>query len=287
MAAGCDEVQRVLPHRPAGERPPAAPARADAVAVTEHVQRAHVVRHERDQRARRRPATPRARPRAGRRGANSQRGGERGQRIERRRRMDEDREPEQRPGGDPEAPAAARPRPSARAPSTTSATRRASCAAGRTSHRAPGSARLRSGARRRRPHRRRRARRRTISATAGSARHRKTSDGHAERRQSGPPAEQEVLEPEVQRPAAALRRDDVEDVAEREVAEPERQLLVHVQRRPPDRRQREPGQQARGRDDRGREKELAYSVWEVASACISGVSGAVRYGCSSATSVSW
>ena len=54
--------------------------------------------------------------------------------------------------------------------------------------------------------------------------------GHPERRQARPPAEQEVLEPEMQRTAAALRRDDVEDVAERVVAEPERQLLVDVQR---------------------------------------------------------
>jgi len=39
---------------------------------------------------------------------------------------------------------------------------------------------------------------------------------------------QEVLEPEVQRPAAALRRDDVEHVPEREIGDAKRQLLVDV-----------------------------------------------------------
>jgi hypothetical protein len=34
----------------------------------------------------------------------------------------------------------------------------------------------------------------------------------------------------MKRPAAALRRDDLEDVAEREVRDAERQLLVDVQR---------------------------------------------------------
>ncbi len=39
----------------------------------------------------------------------------------------------------------------------------------------------------------------------------------AQRIETGPPTQQEVLEPEVERAAAALRRDDVEDVPEREL----------------------------------------------------------------------
>ena len=100
-----------------------------------------------------------------------------------------------------------------------------------------------------------------------------------------PPALQEVLEPEVDRSATALGRDDVEDVPEREVGDAERQLLVDIQRRPPDRLDG-------GQDDerpplrRSRpEEEPSYSE-EAASACISGVSGALRYGCSSTTSAS-
>jgi hypothetical protein len=58
----------------------------------------------------------------------------------------------------------------------------------------------------------------------------------------------------VQRPAAALRRDDVEDVPEREVGNPERQLLVDVERGPPDGGKREPDERGRRRDDGGRKK---------------------------------
>jgi len=57
----------------------------------------------------------------------------------------------------------------------------------------------------------------------------------------------------VQRPAAALRRDDVEDVREREVGDAERELLVDVQRRPPDGGEREPDECGGRGDDRGRE----------------------------------
>jgi hypothetical protein len=39
-----------------------------------------------------------------------------------------------------------------------------------------------------------------------------------------------MLQPEMDRAAAALRRDDVKDVVERELGEPQRQLLVDVQR---------------------------------------------------------
>jgi hypothetical protein len=45
-----------------------------------------------------------------------------------------------------------------------------------------------------------------------------------------PPPLEEVLEPEMERPASALRRDDMEDVPERELGEPESQLFVDVQR---------------------------------------------------------
>jgi hypothetical protein len=58
-----------------------------------------------------------------------------------------------------------------------------------------------------------------------------------------------VLEPEVQRAAAALRRDDVEDVAEGELRDAQRELLVDVQRRPPDRPQLEADDQRRPGDD--------------------------------------
>jgi len=57
----------------------------------------------------------------------------------------------------------------------------------------------------------------------------------AQRLEPRPPALQDVLQPEMQRAAAPLRRDDVEDVAEREVRDAQRQLFVDVERRPPDR----------------------------------------------------
>src|SRR5262249_5166042 len=76
----------------------------------------------------------------------------------------------------------------------------------------------------------------------------------AERWQPGPPGEQEVLQPEMERPTAALRGDDVEDVPEGEACDPERQLLVDVERRPPHGGKREPDERGRRRDDGGREK---------------------------------
>lgn len=78
----------------------------------------------------------------------------------------------------------------------------------------------------------------------------------AEGRDSGPPAEQDLDQPEVQRPPAALRGDDVKDVPEREIAEAKRQLLVDVQRRPPDGRQREPREKCRRDRRRGGESDL-------------------------------
>ena len=118
VTAGRDEVQRVLPDRPAGERPAASLARADAVAVAEHVQRAHVVGDEREQeRDGAGPGLAHDRPWRARR--EDERAGERGERVERRRRMHEHREAERRARGDPQAPVCRRPQPSARAPSTT------------------------------------------------------------------------------------------------------------------------------------------------------------------------
>jgi hypothetical protein len=52
------------------------------------------------------------------------------------------------------------------------------------------------------------------------------------------------------RAAAALRRDDVEDVPERELRDAERQLLVDVQGRPPDGLQGDSDQQENGGDRR-------------------------------------
>ena len=56
------------------------------------------------------------------------------------------------------------------------------------------------------------------------------------------------------RAAAALRRDDVEDVPERELREPEGELLVDVQRRPPDGLHRDGDEQENGGDRRRREQ---------------------------------
>ena len=90
---------------------------------------------------------------------------------------------------------------------------------------------------------------------------RKDERREAQRLETGPPALQEVLEPEVQRPAAALRRDDVEDVPERELGDPERQLLVDVERRPPDGLERDGDEQRGGRERRaGQEQPLLRST---------------------------
>jgi hypothetical protein len=53
-------------------------------------------------------------------------------------------------------------------------------------------------------------------------------------------------------PAAALRRDDVKDVPEREVRDAKRQLLVDVQRPRPDAGKRQPDERRGADDDRGR-----------------------------------
>jgi hypothetical protein len=54
----------------------------------------------------------------------------------------------------------------------------------------------------------------------------------------------------VQRAAAALRRDDVEDVAERVLGDAERQLLVDVERPRPNARERQPDERCSA-DDNG------------------------------------
>ena len=61
---------------------------------------------------------------------------------------------------------------------------------------------------------RRAASSRATSAAAGQSEHEEEERRRAQPRQAGRPAQHEVLEPEVQRAAAALRGDDVEDVAE-------------------------------------------------------------------------
>ncbi len=93
----------------------------------------------------------------------------------------------------------------------------------------------------------------------------------------------------MERAAAAFRGDDVEDVAEREVGQPESQLLVDVERGAEDGRPGEPDDEPRARGGRERQEEAlaCQSVWVAASACISGVSGAERYGDSLSTWVSW
>ena len=256
VASRRDEVQRVLPHRVAGERPPGLAAAADAVAVAEHVQRLHVVRHERDEqrdgagprdphllaeRARARRAT-RRRTRSARRAARSD-ARTRSARAARPRRS--------RAGDRPSPPPRARPR------SPTSATRRAACAAGRTSRTSPGSARAPS-ARRPPPRAGRRAmRRRTISATAGSARHEKTSDGTRSAAMPGHQSSRKCSSQKWIGPPPRCVETMWKMWPNEKSPSAQRQLLVDVQRRPPDGGEREPDEAGGRTDDRSRKDALA------------------------------
>jgi hypothetical protein len=111
-----------------------------------------------------------------------------------------------------------------------------------------------------------------------------------------------VLEPEVKRAAATLRGDDVEDPAEGLMRDEERQLLIDVQRRPPDRTPGEKDGDRYGRGCRRNQNDAAGARAELAEpvgnaqltgarpsrrASSSGGSGATRYGCSSTTWDSW
>ena len=249
---GRDEVQSVLPHGAAAERarPALLRALADAVAVAEHVQRLRVVGHEHHQQ---RDGTGPGfacqhppRPRGVEQGAAE--GGEGVQRAPSgaRRRL-----PRARPRRRSTTAGSRSGRPAARERWPTSATRRASCAAGRTWCTRTGSARPRSAGRRRPRSRHRRARARRAPRPAARAGRTRATGRAAPSRLCDQPSTM-CSSQKCSGPAAALRRDDVEDPAEGVMRDEERQLLVDVQRRPPD---RAPGEQDGDRHGGGRRRD--------------------------------
>ena len=298
---GRDEVQRVLPDRPAAERARSALLRAlaDAVPVAEDVQGLRVVRHEHHQQgdgagpglAHQRP--PRSR-------GVEHRTAEGGEGVQRRRRVHEDARSKRGAADDPPAPARG--------------SRRAHHREGGP-HQPREQHRVRPAERRVRVRNRRDGRQQDdgggdLGAGQLQRDERQRPAARARRtRATGRAAPSRLFDqPSVmcssqkwKRAAAALGRDDVEDPAERVMRDEERQLLVDVQRRPVD---RAPGEE--DRDDRGRERSRqpglrgrrARSDRPAARgqltgarpsrrACSSGGSGATRYGCSSTTSDSW